>query len=325
MSLSEQSSRLIFTAGSLRMERMRFGVPHPIPYQGSKRQLAPAILSFVIERQFRRLVEPFAGSAAITLAAASKNLCDGYLLSDALPPLVGLWRQILSHPDSLADHYRALWQSQLHNPRARFDQIRSEFNADHDPAKLLYLLARCVKNAVRFNPAGEFNQSPDNRRLGVRPDTEGREIRGAFRLLSERCVVFCSDFKETLRQATPSDLVYLDPPYEGVSSGRDRRYVWGVDREALIEALTDLNRRGVQFLLSYDGKCGSRTYGEALPSRLGAHRVFLDAGRSSQATLNGKNLKTVESLYLSAGLWEGKRLPLTLHWKEPVRGALLFE
>ncbi|MCK4459049.1 MAG: DNA adenine methylase, partial [Methanosarcinales archaeon] len=45
-------------------------VPHPIPYQGSKRNIARTILSF-FPHQFDTLVEPFAGSAAISLAAAS--------------------------------------------------------------------------------------------------------------------------------------------------------------------------------------------------------------------------------------------------------------
>lgn len=307
------------------MERMRFGVPHPIPYQGSKRQLAPVILSFISSGKFKRLIEPFAGSAAVTLAVASRDLCESYVISEFLPPLVELWRAILTRPEALSNQYRTLWNSQSENPQDRFNEIRAEFNVDHDPAKLLYLLARCVKNAVRFNPAGQFNQSPDNRRLGVRPDTERREIWGAHRLLAGRCEIVCGDFRQTLQLATADDLVYLDPPYEGISNGRDRRYFRGVERETLIETLDSLNRRGVQFLLSYDGTCGGKSYGEALPSFLRTHRVHLDAGRSSQATLSGKNLTTIESLYVSSGLCEGKSVPSSLHWKEPTKGALLFE
>ncbi len=44
------------------------GVPHHIPFQGSKRNLAPAILGYFAER-VGTLIEPFAGSAALTLAA----------------------------------------------------------------------------------------------------------------------------------------------------------------------------------------------------------------------------------------------------------------
>ncbi|MGH9580536.1 MAG: DNA adenine methylase, partial [Terriglobales bacterium] len=68
---------------------MRFGVPHPIPYQGSKRLLAPAILSFIPKNRFRRLIEPFAGSAAITLAAAQNRMFKEYVIADLLKPLAG--------------------------------------------------------------------------------------------------------------------------------------------------------------------------------------------------------------------------------------------
>ncbi len=154
---------------------MRFSAPHPIPYQGSKRRLAPAILSHVPERSNYRLVEPFAGSAAITLAAASQRLFETYLIADVLEPLIGIWRQVIDGPIDLAHDYEALWQRERKYPIEAYYEIRGEFNNDRNPAKLLYLLARCVKNAVRFNPAGQFNQSPDKRRTryAARGDGQG--------------------------------------------------------------------------------------------------------------------------------------------------------
>ncbi|MBZ5567739.1 MAG: DNA adenine methylase [Acidobacteriia bacterium] len=282
---------------------MRFETPHPIPYQGSKRLLAPAILSFVPPQRFRRLVEPFAGSAAITLAAAQKNLFREYVIADILKPLTDIWRAILNEPSRLSAAYRELWESQLRgDPIDRFNAIRNQFNCDHDPAKLLFLLARCVKNAVRFSTAGQFNQSADKRRRGTHPDTMGKEIEGAHRVLSGRCEVVCGDFRSVLSSATDTDLIYMDPPYQGTSEGRDRRYINGVARSSMVKQLEDLTARRIEYLLSYDGHCGGKTYGEALPAHLNAHRVLLEVGRSSQATLNGKEDVTVESVYLSPGL-----------------------
>lgn len=282
---------------------MRYSVPHPIPYQGSKRRLAPAILSFVQKGQFRRMVEPFAGSAAITLAAAKNELCAEFVIADALRPLADLWNQVIEKPEVLSCAYRALWQSQFSgNPIERYNLIRAEFNCNHNPAMLLFLLARCVKNAVRFNPSGEFNQSADKRRTGTHPDTMEKEVAGAHKLLSGRCRALCGDFREVLRTVGPEDIVYLDPPYQGTTEGRDSRYFQGVPRAAIVELLSQLNDKGVQYILSYDGHCGARIYGEPLPAFLEAQRVLLNVGRSSQATLNGENTETVESVYLSSGL-----------------------
>jgi len=273
-------------------------VPHPIPYQGSKRRLAARILSFLPAAP-RRLIEPFAGSAAITLAAAARNAFAGYLLGDALGPLAEVWRLIIAKPHRLAEGYERLWRTQLKDARAAYDEARCQFNATGDPVVLLYLLARCVKGSVRFNAQGEFNQSPDNRRLGMRPDVMRREIHGAHSLLSGRTEARAADFRDTLAGATPHDVVYLDPPYQGISDGRDSRYVKGLPVDELVDELHRLNGRGIPYVLSYDGWCGDRAYGRQLPPDLQLLKVALHAGRSTQSTLTGRAEDTIESLYVS--------------------------
>jgi DNA adenine methylase len=123
----------------------------------------------------------------------------------------------------------------------------------------------------------------------------------AHRLLDGKAGTICADFLDLFGASQPGDFFYLDPPYQGTSEGRDSRYIGGVTRERIIEGLTILNQRCTPFILSYDGSCGDRTYGDRLPVDL-ASRVLLDVGRSSQATLNGKDHVTVESLYISHGL-----------------------
>jgi DNA adenine methylase len=70
----------------------------------------------------------------------------------------------------------------------------------------------------------------------------------------------------------------------------------------LIDSIYDLNGRSVPFILSYDGMTGNVIHGEPLPDCLNMQRLFIEAGRSSQATLNGINALTVESIYLSKDL-----------------------
>jgi DNA adenine methylase len=71
-------------------------------------------------------------------------------------------------------------------------------------------------------------------------------------------------------------------------------------------ALEQLNQRGVAFAISYDGKRGSKTFGHTLPEELGLKRIEIEVGRSSQATLLGREEITVESLYLSPNLPSGQ-------------------
>ncbi len=253
------------------------------------------------------MIEPFGGSGAVTLAAAARGIARRYVLSDSLPALAGIWQAIVDDPGALADRYQGVWSGAGDDPRGWYDRVRAGYNADGDPAALLYLLARCVKNSVRFNAEGRFNQSPDRRRLGTHPTRMRAAILGAHGLLQGRTTVSARDYAQALADATPRDLVYLDPPYEGTSTGRDRRYAAPLDRARFITVLGTLRARAVPFLVSFDGRTGPRTYGAELPADLGLTRIDLRAGRSTQATLHGRAEETVESLYLSPGLTPPRR------------------
>lgn len=276
-------------------------LPHPIPYQGSKRLLAPAILKQVKGRKFKTVYEPFSGSGAFSIAAAANGVGGRFVLSDSLESLIGIWSAILNDPETLATRYEDIWSGQEADP-GHYNRVREEFNAKPDAARLLYLLARCVKNSPRFNREGKFNQSPDLRRRGMHPDKMRREIVGVHGLLAGIAVAIAGDFEKVISKASSDDLVYMDPPYQGVSGSRDKRYYQGLERERLIAVLADLAEREVPVLLSYDGRCGEKSYGEPLPDSLGLVRLEVCAGRSTQATLNGRDDETFESLYVSRSL-----------------------
>jgi len=276
-------------------------VPHPIPYQGSKRQLAPKILAYFPER-FQRLVEPFAGSAALSLAAAYHRRANSFWINDAHQPLIDLWQEIIDRPEELSAKYAALWKEQMGREREYYDKIRDKFNRSSRPEHFLYILARCVKAAVRYNSDGEFNNSPDNRRKGARPAAMRERIGGASRLLRGRTKTSALDYLDVLSECTDADLIYMDPPYQGVCQNRDSRYAPQIGRDAFCEALSGLNERHCRYIVSYDGRTGDKVHGQPLPAGLGLVRIELHAGRSTTATLLGRTDDTYESLYLSPAL-----------------------
>src|SRR5439155_20321843 len=202
-------------------------IPHPIPYQGSKRHLASQILAY-FPQGVDTLIEPFAGSGAITLAAATRGLAVRFHLNDLNEPLIELWRMIVEEPHKLAMRYETIWRAQHGDRREYYASIRDEFNRTRRPHHFLYLLARCVKAAVRYNAKGEFNQSPDNRRIGAFPETVREQILGASRLLKGRTKLGTEDYRAALARAEADDVIYLDPPYQGVCRQRDPRYMKGV-------------------------------------------------------------------------------------------------
>lgn len=276
-------------------------LPHVIPYQGSKRGLAPIIggyLPFDIERFY----EPFAGSAAMTIFAAHHRLARTFIIADSLEPIVCLWRAIVHEPERVINEYRRLWEGQKAGDHGYFNEVRERYNEDRDPVELLYLICRCVKNAVRFNSKGRFTQSVDKRRLGMRPEKMASAVLAISCLLKGRIEFRAGDWLETTADATPTDFVYMDPPYVGTSVGRDKRYHAQLTQEQVIGGLETLLERDLRFALSYDGRTGDKTYSDPLPAWLGLTHLYLHAGASSQATLTGKRADTVESLYLTPGL-----------------------
>lgn len=276
-------------------------VPHPIPYQGSKRNIAKFILPF-FPTQIDILIEPFAGSAAISIAAAFKGKASRFLLNDINRPLMALWNEIINNPKRIADNYESLWNEQTGRERDFYDLIRDKFNKTQRPDYLLYLLARCVKASIRYNTIGEFNQSPDNRRKGRNPYDMRDNIIAIARLFYDRTIITSLDYKEVFKAASTKDLIYMDPPYQGVCTGRDQRYYGAINHEEFIKELAELNSRNLSFILSYDGRMGDRIYGIELPYDLDLHRIEIKAGRSTQSTLLGRSDITYESIYLSKAL-----------------------
>lgn len=278
-------------------------VPHIVQYQGSKRMLASQILQYM-PHKFERCVEPFAGTAAITIATAQTKNVSSFLINDLNRPLVDMLKAAIETPQQLYEDYKRVWEEQFSGDTTEhFFTVRKRFNSgDKSPANMLYLLARCVKGAVRYNAAGEINQSPDKRRHGTKPETILKNIESISGLLKGKTSFYSLDYHEIFGLTKPGDIVYMDPPYQGVSNVRDNRYYAGVPFGEFAESLEVLNKKGVDFLISYDGVCGGKSYGEDLPESLECKKLLLNAGRSTQATLLGKKDVTYEALYVSRGL-----------------------
>lgn len=281
--------------------------PHIVQYQGSKRNLAPQILQYIPKR-FNRLIEPFAGMAAITIAVSKQRRAERYLLNDLNEPLINVLKEAITNPQQLIEDYTRVWNEQLTYQGGsveHFYKVRDDFNNGNQcAANMLYLLARCVKGSVRYSSSGQFNQSPDKRRMGTSPRNLARNVFLISNYLKDKTEFSSLDYREVTRNTRPGDVVYMDPPYQGVCSSRDSRYFSGINFNDFIECIEDLNRRGIDFIISYDGTCGDKRYGIDLPKELGLKKIMLNAGLSSQSLLLGKKETTIEALYLSHNLRE---------------------
>ena len=276
-------------------------LPHPIPYQGSKRNLADQILRMFPDN-FNNLIEPFAGSAAITIASAYYFKANHFIINDINEPLINLWDTIINNPKSIVKSYHDIWHGQLGNEEEYYYQIRDKFNDTRQCEYLLFLLAKCVKAAVRYNAQGGFNQSPDKRRLGRNPSLMRNDILKVSQLLKGKVQLHSTDYQNVLDLSTSNDLVYMDPPYQGTGVNGGFNYAGNIDFNNFVVSLFELNNNNIPYILSYDGRTGDKTYGNILPENLNLTKIEINAGRSSQATLLNRKEITYEAVFLSPAL-----------------------
>lgn len=282
-------------------------IPHLVQYQGSKRNLACKIAEYFPE-QFNRFIEPFSGTAAMSIYTAFNGLCNNFVINDINNQVVGLLYECINNPRRLVDEYEKIWSKQFGDGENTIDyyyKMRTRFNElkeNPNPALTLFVLARVSKGAIRYNQQGEMNQICDRRRSGTQPQTIEKNVMAISELLRDRTSLFSLDYREILKMACPGDLVYMDPPYQGVGKGLSSRYIQSLQYDAFVESLRQLNERGIDFIVSYDGQNEDGKFGMDLPEELDLQHELLCAGRSAQGNLNGKELTTYESLYISRGI-----------------------
>lgn len=218
-------------------------VPHLVQYQGSKRNLASKILKYIPSNS-NTIIEPFSGTAAITLACSYNNKGTRYIVNDLNKPLSQLLKLVVENPEYVSTKYEEIWNGQLtEDSISHYYKVREQFNKNNDPVLFLYLLARCVKGSVRYNSEGKFNQSPDKRRHGTKPETMTKNIVSVSKLLKQKTTFKSCDYKDILQGANKGDLIYMDPPYQGVCGDKDSRYFAGINHDEFIEELKKLSQK----------------------------------------------------------------------------------
>jgi len=111
----------------------------------------------------------------------------------------------LEEPEKLFLAYDEIWKGQFTEGQNNIDyfyKVRDEFNSGkHSPEVLLFLLARVVKGAIRYNSKGQINQSCDKKRYGTKPQTLKSNALQISGLLKGKTTYSSLDYKEVLRQA----------------------------------------------------------------------------------------------------------------------------
>lgn len=261
-----------------------------IKWSGSKRSQVETIKSFLPD-SFKTYYEPFLGGGSMLYAISpNQSICG-----DICKPLVDLWLEIKNNPLVLADEYAKRWNRLQNEGYTAYYDIRDTFNKEKSPYDLLFLTRTCVNGLIRFNDNGDFNNSLHHSRPGINPNSL-KDIIQDWSFHIQNTDFLFADYTITTETAKSGDVVYLDPPYFHTKG----RYFGTIDFDRFLDYLDSLNKKGVKYLLSYDGKRGNQDYTVELPKDLYKRHELLHSGNSTFRKVIDKESESVfESLYMN--------------------------
>ena len=188
------------------------------------------------------------GSASLFFGLSPNNA----LLSDTNNELVNCFQQVKTSPHGVISHLSKFESNKEYYYFLR--ALETETLApDMRAARFIYLTRFCFNGLYRTNQSGRFNVPFGGGKSGSLP-SPNTIIRSSEQLQSAS--IKCNDFEITLDSVEAGDFIYIDPPYYVEGKRRTNQYgpngFSKSDIGRLAEGLTQINRRGAHFVLSYE-------------------------------------------------------------------------
>lgn len=179
-----------------------------LKWAGGKSKLATFIESHIPSKHRQRLVEPFAGSIALSLALEF----EAYFLNDTNEDLIELYRVLKNEKQAFIDYAYSFFTPE-NNQDSRFYELREQFNGSKNTeeraALFIYLNRHAFNGLCRYNSKGGFNVPFGKYRAPYFPKVEME----MFVEKSTRMEFSHGDFQKAFAQVQNTDIIYCDPPY----------------------------------------------------------------------------------------------------------------
>jgi DNA adenine methylase len=227
---------------------VKTGVP-PIKSQGIKTKLVPWIKSIVPSDFTGAWIEPFMGTGAVAFNVAPHRA----ILCDANPHLINFYAGLASGeitPEIVKEYLLREGELLLLKGEDHYYYVRERFNAEHSPLDFLFVNRAGFNGMIRFNRKGGFNipfcKKPQ--RFAQAYVTKiTNQVDWACKIIKTKEFIFkCQGFNQTISEASPSDIIYCDPPY----IGRHVDYYNGWDDSHEMELFDRLSDFEGKFILS---------------------------------------------------------------------------
>ena len=215
-------------------------------WAGSKRQLLPALSLFWKDGDYKRYVEPFAGSACLFFDLQPRAA----VLGDLNHELMHTYQEVRDNVEAVIECLR------VRKSKLRYLELRSQeptaLSSDERAARFIYLNRFCFNGLYRTNQQGQFNVPYSGRKTGRLPSPEHLRV---CSVMLQKAKLVVGDFEKTVAKVRVGDFVYMDPPFQ-VAEKRtfneyDKKTFGPDDLIRLRTCMEEFVNTGVGFLVSY--------------------------------------------------------------------------
>lgn len=224
-----------------------------VKWVGGKRQLMREIEE-LLPNKYTTYYEPFIGGGAVLFELQPKKA----VINDVNSELINLYNVIKDDVESLIEDLRKHENTSDYFYRIReLDRDKNEYDSlskVEKASRIIYLNKTCFNGLFRVNKAGEFN-SPFGKykNPNIVDEVTLRAVNKYFNKAEIK--ILNGDFESSLKGIRKGAFVYLDPPYDPVSSsanftGYDKGGFNRDEQIRLKELCDKLDKKGVKFLLS---------------------------------------------------------------------------
>ncbi len=223
-----------------------------LKWAGGKRQLLDEIRKYV-PKGYNTYYEPFVGGGAVLFSLQPERA----VINDINAELIRTYRVIRDDVDTLLEHLARHQNDKeyFYALRAldRTEQFQSLSPAER-ASRLIYLNKTCYNGLFRVNRQGQFNVPFGGYK---NPNIVNEPVLRAVHqyLVENEIDILNTDFVEAVASAKEGDFVYIDPPYDPISSTASFTGYsldgFGKDEQIRLKKTVDsLTNRGCKVLLS---------------------------------------------------------------------------
>jgi DNA adenine methylase len=219
-----------------------------LKWAGNKYRIIDRILKILPAG--KRLIEPFAGSAAVFL----NTDYGSYLVTDTNPDLIHLYNILKSDGDIFIKQCRRYFTPRYNNAEEYY-KLREKFNNTRDTHKravlFVYLNRHGYNGLCRYNSKGGFNVPFGRYKAPYFPEKE----MAYFHVKAQSAEFVISEFSEIIQSAKNGDVIYCDPPYVPLSSSANFTTYSSAgfnmsEQQHLADLAGEVSNKGIPILIS---------------------------------------------------------------------------